>query len=81
MSILVVYVTPEGLLFGADRNITTQITRQGGGMNLTVQGQSQRPKITKWNWPWWTRKVKLALAGWPTKPRLAIPPVPGRQAI
>jgi len=44
MSILVVHLVPEGLLFAADRNITTTAT--GGGM--TMIGQSQRPKVLKW---------------------------------
>jgi hypothetical protein len=44
MSILVVHLVPEGLLFAADRNITTW--REGGGLRLI--GQAQRPKVLKW---------------------------------
>ena len=45
MSILVVQLVPQGILFGADRNVTTEVA-QGG--RLVVQGQSQRPKVIKW---------------------------------
>lgn len=45
MSILVVQLVPQGILFGADRNVTTELS-QGG--RLVVQGQSQRPKVLKW---------------------------------
>jgi hypothetical protein len=45
MSILVVHLVPQGILFGADRNITTQVSSTG---LPTVQGQSQRPKVLKW---------------------------------
>jgi hypothetical protein len=48
MSIMVVHLVPQGLLFGADRNITSQVTRQDGGVAITVEGQSQRPKVLKW---------------------------------
>ncbi len=44
MSILVVHLVPEGLLFAADRNITATAT--GGG--VTYIGQTQRPKVLKW---------------------------------
>ncbi|HZO97084.1 MAG TPA: hypothetical protein VFB42_06905 [Gaiellaceae bacterium] len=44
MSILVVHLVPEGILFGADRNIT--VTRSGGGVAL--RGQTQRPKVLRW---------------------------------
>jgi len=44
MSILVVHLVPEGLLFAADRNITNMAT----GGNVTLIGQSQRPKVLKW---------------------------------
>lgn len=45
MSILVVKLVPEGILFGADRNITSGIIENG---HPIVQGQSQRPKVLKW---------------------------------
>lgn len=45
MSILLVQLVPQGILFGADRNVTTEVS-QGG--HLVVQGQSQRPKVVKW---------------------------------
>lgn len=48
MSILVVHLTPQGLLFGADRNITSQVRRQDGQLVVLVEGQSQRPKVLKW---------------------------------
>jgi hypothetical protein len=48
MSIMVVHLVPQGLLFGADRNITSQVERQDGGVAITVEGQSQRPKVLKW---------------------------------
>lgn len=44
MSILVVHLVPEGMLFGADRNIT--VTKPMGGYAL--RGQTQRPKVLKW---------------------------------
>jgi hypothetical protein len=39
-----VHLVPEGLLFAADRNITS--TKPQGGMLL--RGQTQRPKVLKW---------------------------------
>jgi len=50
MSILVVQVLPQGIIFGADRNITeTQVTTDSGICIITiVQGQSQRPKVLRW---------------------------------
>jgi hypothetical protein len=49
MSILVVQLVREGLLFGADRNITTTV-RLGTGPQGTViaSGQAPRPKVLKW---------------------------------
>lgn len=44
MSILVVHLVPEGLLFAADRNITTSLAAG----NVRLVGQSQRPKVLKW---------------------------------
>lgn len=48
MSILLVQLVPEGLLFGADRNITSQLTMRDGSIEIVVTGQSQRPKVLKW---------------------------------
>ncbi len=44
MSILVVQLVPEGLLFGADRNVTTTV-REG---EVVASGQTQQPKVLKW---------------------------------
>lgn len=44
MSILIVHLVPEGILFAADRNIT--VTKQSGG--YVLRGQTQRPKVLKW---------------------------------
>lgn len=41
---MVVQLVREGLLFGADRNVTT-IVRQG---DVIASGQSQSPKVLKW---------------------------------
>jgi hypothetical protein len=48
VSILVVQLVQEGLLFGADRNITAETTLGDGTVMVTVSGQSQRPKVLKW---------------------------------
>jgi acylphosphatase len=48
VSILVVQPTPQGLLFGADRNITSQLTLSDGTIEVVVSGQSERPKVLKW---------------------------------
>jgi hypothetical protein len=48
VSILVVQLVSEGLLFGADRNITTQLTKRDGSTEIIVSAQSQRPKVLKW---------------------------------
>jgi hypothetical protein len=45
VSIMVVQLVPEGLLFGADRNITTSLRR---GNDVLATGQSLRPKVLKW---------------------------------
>jgi len=47
VSILVVQLVPEGLLFGADRNITSQLELDGA-VRIVLRGQSQRPKVLKW---------------------------------
>lgn len=51
MSILVVQVLPQGLIFGADRNVTFRRPplEANGRVEVTViQGQGQRPKVLKW---------------------------------
>ncbi len=48
MSIMVVQLTPVGVLIGADRNITSQATWSDGSQTIVVSGQSQRPKVLKW---------------------------------
>lgn len=48
MSILVVRLVPEGLLFGADRNITAQVTLSDATEEIIVTGQTERPKVLKW---------------------------------
>lgn len=50
MTILIVRVVPEGIIFGADRNITeTRIKNSSGGNIKTLStGQSQSPKVLKW---------------------------------
>jgi hypothetical protein len=48
---MVVQLVREGLLFGADRNITTTSVRLGTGPQGTVivaSGQAPRPKVLKW---------------------------------
>lgn len=44
MSILVTHLVPQGLIFAADRNITTSISDP----SATLIGQKQRPKLLKW---------------------------------
>lgn len=44
MSILVVQLVREGLLFGADRNVTTTVKRG----TMVASGQAPRPKVLKW---------------------------------
>jgi len=48
MSIFVVYVTAAGLVFGADRNITSWKRLWDGKEEWVVSGQSQRPKVLRW---------------------------------
>jgi hypothetical protein len=45
---LVVQLVPQGLLFAADRNITSETTLGDQTVMVTVSGQSQRPKVLKW---------------------------------
>jgi len=44
VSILVVQLVSEGLLFGADRNVTTTV-HQGA---TVASGQAPRPKVLRW---------------------------------
>jgi hypothetical protein len=48
MSLLLVQVVPEGILLGADRNITSEFTMHDGNVEVAVTGQSERPKVLKW---------------------------------
>jgi hypothetical protein len=61
MSILVVQVLPQGIIFGADRNITeTRVASDSSGKSVTVVlGQSQRPKVLRWP----NRKALVGYAG------------------
>jgi hypothetical protein len=45
VSILVVHLVPEGMLFAADRNITATLPSRDGYL---LRGQLQRPKVLKW---------------------------------
>jgi hypothetical protein len=45
---MVVQLAPAGLLFGADRNITTTVLLQSSATTTLVTGQSERPKVLKW---------------------------------
>jgi hypothetical protein len=45
VSILVVRLVPEGLLFAADRNITQTLPTQAG---YVLRGHTQRSKVLKW---------------------------------
>ena len=45
MSILVVQLVRDGLLFGADRNVTSSLR---SGPDVIASGQSLRPKVLKW---------------------------------
>jgi len=48
MSILLVEVVSEGIIFGADRNVTHSKPRQGKQRPIEIRGQSQRPKVLRW---------------------------------
>jgi hypothetical protein len=50
MSILLVEVLPQGLIFGADKNVTFTEQRMGrdGNITIEIQGQNQRPKVLRW---------------------------------
>lgn len=50
MSILLVEVVPQGIIFGADRNVTFTRKRVGNGGLTTIEihGQSQRAKVLRW---------------------------------
>jgi hypothetical protein len=45
VSILVVQLVRDGLLFGADRNVTSSLR---SGPDVIASGQSLRPKVLKW---------------------------------
>ena len=46
MSILLIEVVPQGIIFGADRNITRMVSREG--QSVEYLGQSQRTKVLRW---------------------------------
>jgi hypothetical protein len=48
MSIMVVQLAPTGLLFGADRNVTTTVRLNDGTTETFFSAQSERPKVLKW---------------------------------
>lgn len=48
MSILVVRLVQQGLLLGADRNVTSQSELHDGHTRTIVSGQLRRPKVFKW---------------------------------
>jgi hypothetical protein len=45
---MVVQLASTGILIGADRNITSQVTLQNGSTAIVLTGQSQAPKVLKW---------------------------------
>jgi hypothetical protein len=54
MSIIVFHLVPQGMVFAADRNVTTRVTGR-----IVRTGQSQRPKVLKWP----NRDVAMHYAG------------------
>ena len=50
MSILAVHTLPQGIIFGADRNITqTKISTDKSNRNINIViGQTQSPKVLRW---------------------------------
>src|ERR1700694_2310657 len=48
MSIMVVQLTPLGILLCADRKLTSPVTLPRGKKEIVLQGQSQSPKVLKW---------------------------------
>ncbi len=48
MSVLLVHLVPQGILFGADRTITVSLTQSQGGFVRELVGQTLRPKVLKW---------------------------------
>jgi hypothetical protein len=50
MSLLLVEVVPQGIIFGADRNVTFTKKQVVKGKHTTIEihGQSQRPKVLRW---------------------------------
>jgi hypothetical protein len=59
VSILVVQLVPQGILFGADRNITHQWILRDGSKLITAAGHTQRPKVLEWP----NREVVLGFVG------------------
>ena len=49
MTILIVRVVPQGIILGADRNITEKRKELSSGQTVfKIYGQSQRPKVLRW---------------------------------
>jgi hypothetical protein len=49
VTILVVQLVPQGLIFGADRNVTaSNLTRDDAGSGTRLVGRVERPKVLKW---------------------------------
>ncbi len=48
MSVLLVEIVPQGIIFGADRNVTLSVQRQDKHAITEIRGQSQRPKVLRW---------------------------------
>jgi hypothetical protein len=59
VSILAVRLVPDGLIFGADCNVTSRWVLEDGGVLITASGQSERPKVL--NWP--NREVIVGYVG------------------
>ena len=47
MSVLLIEIVPQGVIFGADRNITHSIEKNRG-LVIEIRGQSQRAKVLRW---------------------------------
>lgn len=48
MSFMVIYVVKEGIIMGADRNITRTQVINGENTIINLMGQTQRPKVLRW---------------------------------
>jgi hypothetical protein len=49
MTILIVRIVPEGIIFGADRNVTEERTEFSSGKTIHhIFGQNQRQKVLRW---------------------------------